>query len=435
MGSMPRGAGGFTPRRLLLVLPFLAGIVFGGAIIWSLLTKSGDVGKRRAKDLRNAVTQTTSADSGGARTTEGAQPVGSGGAEGGAAASLSIDESRRNAIVRAAQTIGPSVVSISVVQTRYVRRQTDPFGFFDRYFPSTVYRERVSGLGSGFIIDRAGVILTNEHVIHEAEQIKVTLTDGRTFDAKVIGSDPGYDLAVLKISGGDLTPVDLGNSDDILVGEWAIAIGNPFGFLLSDYQPSVSVGVISAKGRDIKSDEQTNAETSAIYKNMIQTDAAINPGNSGGPLVNGQGKVIGINTFIFTETGGSVGIGFAIPINVAVRVVKEILQYGEVRHAWTGIKFFEITPYIAAYYNIADPRGLLVFEIEQGGPGYRAGIQVGDIIRRINGEAVRTSRQASLLFFDAAIGDVVTLSIDRAGRMEDKRIRVEAEPRRAGREP
>jgi serine protease Do len=160
------------------------------------------------------------------------------------------------------------------------------------------------------------------------------------------------------------------------VGDWVVAIGNPFGFLLNDYQPSVTAGVISAKGRDI----QSSGEGSAIYKHMIQTDAAINPGNSGGPLVNGDGKVIGINTFIFTESGGSLGIGFAIPINVASRVVREILQYGEVRQIWIGLKAMEVTPYLAAYSGLTVARGLFVHEVEQGSPADRAGIRVGDSI-------------------------------------------------------
>jgi len=428
VGSTPRGVGGFHLRRLVLVLLFLGGIVAGGALVWSHLT-----GERkespRPQDGPIAV-QPTGVDAGAnarpggtdfsglpvTRRPSGHQPDDS-----------SIDAGRRNAIVRAAEKVGPSVVSISVVQTRYVQGRTqDPFGFFDRYLPPTIYRERVPTLGSGFIIDHSGVILTNEHVVHEADQIKVTLTDGRTFDAKIVGADPGYDLAVVKINGSDLPPAELGDSDDTLVGEWAIAIGNPFGFLLNDYQPSVSVGVISAKGRDIKPSEGTTG----IYKNMIQTDAAINPGNSGGPLVNGEGKVIGINTFIFTESGGSLGIGFAIPINIAVRVVKEILQYGEVRHVWTGIEVREITPYIAAYYNITNPRGLLVVELEQGSPADHSGVQVGDIIRKVNAEDVWTRAQASRMLNDAAIGDVISLSVERDGKMHEIRLRGEAEPRK-----
>ncbi len=426
MGSMPKGAGGFSLRRLPLVILFVAGVVVGGALVWSRFeAKVAGPGAPQHPAARQV-----SIDPGtGTIAGDSSAPAGAPSRQAAESGAGSIDESRRNAIVRAAEKVGPSVVSISVVQTRYVQgRINDPFGFFfDRYLPGQVYRERVPALGSGFIIDRSGVILTNEHVVHGAEQIKVTLTDGRTFDARVVGSDPGFDLAVVKISGADLPAADLGDSDDILVGEWAIAIGNPFGFLLNDYKPSVSVGVVSAKGRDIKPSE----ETTGVYKNMIQTDAAINPGNSGGPLVNGEGKVIGINTFIFTESGGSLGIGFAIPINTAVGVVKEIMQYGEVRARWTGIKVLEVTPYVAAYYNIANPRGLLINELEQGSPADRAGIHVGDIIRKVNGEPVWTQQQAYRLIFGAAIGDVINLTVERDGKPMTFKLRLEAEPKRA----
>jgi serine protease Do len=344
----------------------------------------------------------------------------------------SITESRGNAIVQAARAVGPAVVSISVVQTKYVRGRIpmDPFGgFFDRYLPGPVYRERVPSLGSGVIIDRAGVILTNEHVVHMAEEIKVSLTDGRTFDAQVIGSDPNYDLAVLRISGEDLPVAPLGDSDDLMVGEWAIAIGNPFGYLLNDYQPTVTVGVVSAVNRDINTQSSTG-----IYKNMIQTDAAINPGNSGGPLANGDGRVIGINTFIFTESGGSLGIGFAIPINVASRVVKEILQYGEVRRIWIGLTVVEVTPYLAAYHNLRQGRGLFVRELEEGSPADRAGVQVGDLITEVGGEPVSNLGQAQRLIFGAAVGDVITLRIERDGGERDIKIRLEAMPRRGARQ-
>jgi serine protease Do len=421
-----QGAAG--ARRLLPLLLFLAGIAVGG-VIWLVLQSRGGSGETGSETVTSPVSTPASGrpDSSSpgeltpSRVPEEIPP------------SLRVDsitEGRRNAVVRAAETVGPSVVSISVIQSRYVRAPVpaDPFGFFDRYLPGTVYRERVPSLGSGFLIDRAGVILTNEHVVHAAEQVKVTLTDGRTFDAEIIGSDPNYDLAVLRIEGQDLPVAPLGDSDDILVGEWAIAIGNPFGFLLNDYQPSVTVGVISAYHRDIK----PSTGTSGIYKDMIQTDAAINPGNSGGPLVNGEGKVIGINTFIFTESGGSLGIGFAIPIEVAVRVVREILQFGAVRQVWTGIAVRPISPYIAAYYNITNTRGLLVWELEEGSPADRAGVEVGDIIRKVNGEEVWTREQASRLIFGAAVGDVITLAIERGGSPREIRVRLEAHPGQQG---
>jgi len=340
-------------------------------------------------------------------------------------------DSRRNAIVRAAERVGPSVVTVTVLQTRVYRRS--PFGypfddeFFRRFFhpPLIEYREQVPGLGSGFIIDKRGYIVTNEHVVHDAEEITVTLTDGREFDAELVGSDPTYDLAVIKIPGSDDLPVSpLADSDDLMVGEWAIAIGNPFGFLLNDTQPTVTAGVISATKRDVKTDDSSLG----IYKDMIQTDAAINPGNSGGPLVNADGEVIGINTFIFTQSGGSLGIGFAIPINRAKKVVQELIKYGRVRSVWIGLIVDEITPYIARYRNIENPRGLLVSAVERGSPADKAGIRPGDIIRKINGEVISNAREARRSLFGFQVGDTVVLTIERNGVTKDYELELVEAP-------
>jgi serine protease Do len=221
------------------------------------------------------------------------------------------------------------------------------------------YRERIPGLGSGVIVDSRGLVLTNEHVVRNAEQVTVTLTDGRQLPARVLGSSATYDLAVLKIEAQKLPVAAFGNSDKLVVGEWAIAIGNPFGYLLNDTQPTVTAGVISAMRRDIKSE----ATDTGVYKNMIQTDAAINPGNSGGPLVNGDGEVIGINTFIFTRGGGSLGIGFAIPINLARRIMDEIDKFGRVRAAWPGMQVQLVTAYLARRLGFEDTGGLVVSRI------------------------------------------------------------------------
>ena len=333
---------------------------------------------------------------------------------------------RRNAIVEAGERVGPAVVSISVTQIRYVRESPfalsqDPFDrFFNRFFPGRIYGEEVSNLGSGVIVDGRGVVVTNEHVVRNAKEIKVSLPDGRTFDGTLVSSDPNYDLAVLRIEGDDLPVAPVGDSDDLLVGEWAIALGNPFGFLLNSYQPTVTVGVVSATHRDVKLDEG-----SAIYKEMIQTDAAINPGNSGGPLVNAAGEVVGINTFIFSTSGGSVGIGFAIPINTVVRVVREILEHGRVRQVWIGIRVQEITQMVANYFRIRDRRGLLVWGIEEGSPSDRAGVRVGDVIRSVNGQPVSRASDAQRLIFGATIGDRIVLSIEREGQRRDVTIVLE----------
>ena len=330
--------------------------------------------------------------------------------------------SRRTAIVQAAERIGPAVVTISVVQTRLV--QSVPFGsdFFEPFFrdmiPSYRYREQIPGMGSGFIISQKGYVLTNEHVVRGAEKITVILADGRSFTGKVVGSQPQYDVAIVKIEGEKLPVATRGRSGDLMVGEWAISIGNPFGFLLNDTQPTVTAGVISATHRDIKAE----AASGGIYKNMTQTDAAINPGNSGGPLVNAQGEVIGVNTFIFTKSGGSEGIGFAIPIDAAKRVVDELIRYGKVRNVWIGVGTWDITPYLAERIGTNDRNGLYVASLEKGSPADKAGVKIGDIIRKVNGTPVGDVNEAYRALFGANVGDTITLTVERDGKSATRRL-------------
>jgi serine protease Do len=333
-----------------------------------------------------------------------------------AADAQGLSSSRRTAIVVAAERASPSVVSVSVMATRVVR--ADPFQgmfrdeFFERFFPPSEFRQRIPGLGSGVIVDGSGLVLTNEHVTRNADEIKVTLTDGRQFAARVLGASDLYDLAVLQIEGRNLPVAPLGDSDRLMVGEWAIAIGNPFGYLLNDTQPSVTAGVISATHRDIKSD----ASETGVYKNMIQTDAAINPGNSGGPLVNADGEVIGINAFIFTQTGGSIGLGFAIPINLAKRVLQEIRAYGRVRQAYPGMNLQPLTPELAQRLGFADASGLVVTRIDPRGPAARAGVRIGDRVREVRGVVVRTMDDAQRGIYGANVGDKLPLVVERRGR-------------------
>jgi serine protease Do len=347
-----------------------------------------------------------------------------------AQSSAAISSSRRTAIVSAAQRVSPAVVSVSVVSTRIVR--SDPFGglprdeFWDRFYPPTEYRERIPGLGSGVIVSASGLVLTNEHVIRNAEQITVTLTDGRQLTAEVLGGSPTYDLAVLKIEGQKLPVAPLGDSEDLVVGEWAIAIGSPFGYLLNDTQPTVTAGVISATRRDIKND----ATESGVYKNMIQTDAAINPGNSGGPLINGDGEVIGINTFIFTSGGGSLGIGFAIPINLARQVLEEIRQFGRVRTAWVGMQVQPVTPFIARRLGYRDLGGLVVSRVDRGGPAEKAGIKVTDRIRSVNGTEIRNVDDAQRSIYGARVGDRLTFGVERGERRMDLTVTLLEAPER-----
>ncbi len=324
---------------------------------------------------------------------------------------------RRTAAMRAAEIVGPAVASITVTQVRLVRNplamSNDPVErFFGQFYGGPGGYAEVPELGSGVIVDRRGLVVTNAHVVNNAREIKVSLPDGRTFDGTLLGADQTYDLAVLRIEAPDLAVAPVGNSDDVMVGEWAIALGNPFGFLLNEYQPTVTAGVISATHRDFKQE----GEGGSIYKDMIQTDAAINPGNSGGPLVNGAGEVIGINTFILSQSGGSVGIGFAIPINTVIRLVREILEFGRVRQVWIGLGVQEITGWVAQYHGIRDARGLLVVRIEEGSPAARAGIKLRDIIRAVNGEPVRTADEGRARLYGARVGDRIQLEIERQGR-------------------
>jgi serine protease Do len=341
-----------------------------------------------------------------------------------------IDHSRRTAIVAAAERVGPAVVTLSVVQTRVVQTAPAPWAneFFEPFFrdmiPQYRYREQIPSMGSGFIISKAGYVLTNNHVVQGADKITVILPDGRSFSGRILGAHPQYDLAIVKIDGKNLPVAPLGDSSDLLVGEWAIAIGNPFGFLLNDTQPTVTAGVISATHRDIKS----QSASGAIYKNMIQTDAAINPGNSGGPLVNANGEVIGVNTFIFTKSGGSEGIGFAIPIDAAKRVVDELIRYGKVRNVWIGVRTWDLTPYVAERLGTTDRNGMYVAEIERGSPADKAGVRVGDIIRKVNGTPVSDSNEAYRAIFGANVGDTITLTVERDGAQETLRLVLEEAP-------
>jgi len=403
---------------LSIIVLFLVAFGLGALVLH--LAGGGPRGAGRGSGSDSLTTVAANVPAGAAGGASGAR------AAGGGSFGDPLTGSRRNAIVEASERVGPAVVSISVTQIRYVRESPfalgqDPFeGFFNRFFPGRIYGEEVSSLGSGVIIDERGVVVTNEHVVRNAKEIKVSLADGRTFDGTLVSSDPNYDLAVVRIEADNLPVAPVGNSDDLLVGEWAIALGNPFGFLLNSYQPTVTVGVVSATHRDVKLDEGN-----AIYKEMIQTDAAINPGNSGGPLVNAAGEVVGINTFIFSTSGGSVGIGFAIPINTVVRVVREILEHGRVRQVWIGIRVQEITQMVANYFHIRDRRGLLVWGIEEGSPSDRAGVRVGDIIRAVNGQPVSRASDAQRLIFGATIGDRITLTIEREGERRDVTIVLE----------
>src|SRR6266540_2546362 len=240
-----------------------------------------------------------------------------------------VSAGRRTAITAAVERVAPSVVT---VQTEVVERV--PADMFEQFFGGRSGTRAAAGLGSGFVVREDGVILTNAHVVNGAARISVALKDGPTYPARLLGADETNDLAVIKIDAKALPVAPLGNSSNLLVGEWAIAIGNPYGFLLANTEPSVTAGVVSGTGRNLAA----QSEGSGVYVDMIQTDASINPGNSGGPLVNALGEVIGVNSSIFSPTGSSIGLGFAIPINRARRVAEDLLAHGVVRRPWIGIK-------------------------------------------------------------------------------------------------
>jgi serine protease Do len=342
-----------------------------------------------------------------------------------------IDDSRRTAIVRAAEGVGPAVVSISVIQTRVVRTSPRlPFRdrffdeFFRDFFGEREYVERIPGLGSGVIIGSDGLVVTNEHVVRGAAEIKVTLTDGREFDGSVIASQEEYDIALLKIDGQNLPYSRMGDSESLIIGEWAIALGNPFGYLLADTHPTVTVGVISALHRDVK----TREGVLGVYKDMIQTDAAINPGNSGGPLVNSLGEIVGINTFIITKSGGSMGIGFAIPINRVKYVLEEVGEYGRIREIWIGLMVQEITPLIAHSIGLKSTEGVIISQTDKGSPADKSELRRGDIIIKVNGETIKNYESARRAIFGAHVDDLLEFEIIRKGERKTVRVVVEEAP-------
>ncbi len=324
-------------------------------------------------------------------------------------------DSRRNAIVRASASIGPAVVTVSVLRSQLVEGPAFPQReFFSPFFRNLRrrYWQRVQSIGSGVIVRDDAIVVTNYHVVTGAQAIKITLADGREYQARYLGGEELYDLAFLQIiTDGEAVPVALlGASDDLMIGEWVIAIGNPFGYLLDDPQPTVTAGVVSAIGRDILADQE---QSDTIYKDMIQTDAAINPGNSGGPLVNAVGEVVGVNTFIFSQSGGSHGIGFAIPIGTVNRVMREILEHGEVREVWVGIRIQEIPAALAESLDLESTDGVIVASVEEGSPADVAGLARGDVILRIGRERIRNFEDARRALYGRLVDDVMDFQVRR----------------------
>jgi len=318
-----------------------------------------------------------------------------------------------------AEKVKPGVVNIQVVKK--VKNigfgfhgspfgEKNPFGdFFGPFFegnPPKDFEQR--GVGSGFVMNQEGYILTNNHVVEDADQIKVKLANGKEYNGKIVGRDPKTDLALIKIEGAkDLHPLKLGNSDDLKVGSWVVAIGSPFGL-----EQTVTAGIVSAKGRVIGS---------GPYDNFIQTDASINPGNSGGPLINMKGEVVGINTAIIAS---GQGIGFAIPINMAKEIAPQLEQKGHVTRGWLGVSIQEMTPGLAKSMGLKEAKGALVAQVVPGSPAEKAGIEQGDVITEFDGKTVADSKDLPRIVASTPVGKTVTVTLSREGKTTERQVKL-----------
>lgn len=329
--------------------------------------------------------------------------------------------------VQLVEKYGKGVVNISTVREARVVEGADPFGFDERH--AEIFRrfgfpfpfgggprqepER-RGTGSGFIISADGLILTNHHVVDGADEIKVRLTDNREFTGKVLGSDAKTDIAVVKIEAKDLPYLTMGNSDELKVGEWVAAIGSPFGL-----DNTVTAGIVSAKSRKLPSDQ---------YVPFIQTDVAVNPGNSGGPLFNMKGEVVGINSQIFSTSGGFMGLSFAIPSNLAMQIKDQLVKNGKVTRGRIGVVIQSVTQDLAESFGMKAPKGAIVSQVEKDGPAAKAGLQEGDIITAVNGNAIDDSVDMPVIIGSMAPGSIAKLSIIRNNKDMTLDVKVEEAP-------
>jgi serine protease Do len=335
-----------------------------------------------------------------------------------------ISNSRQNGITKAVASVSPAVVGINVIE---VREYQNPWGqmfgndpFFRQFFGDQTYRQEVKGLGSGFIISDDGYILTNDHVAGNATKIEVILTNGEKYNAKLVGTDLVSDIALLKIEGKNFPFAKLGNSSEIIIGEWVIALGNPFGLFEISDKPTVTVGVISAIDMNLR------AEQGRYYRGMIQTDAAINSGNSGGPLVNSLGEVIGINSVIFTPNQGNIGLGFAIPINRVKTIMNELKKSGKIeRNFWTGLDVQNIDRHIARYFKLDKTDGVIVTDVKPRSPADRAGFEVGDVISEVNGDKISDEESIKSVFSYAQAGQIMHIKIYREKKYFDIDLKLE----------
>jgi serine protease Do len=313
-----------------------------------------------------------------------------------------VDATRATALVRASSRVAPAVVSVNVLLTQTIQ----PRSLWESFFLPPGAQRRAASFGSGVIV-QDGIIVTNNHVVEGADRIRVTLSNGTDAEAELVGTDPLADIAVLSVRERNLPVAPTGSVDDLMIGEWAIAIGNPLGNYVGDTRPTVTAGVVSAVDRNIT----PSGSQEGFYLGMIQTDASINPGNSGGPLVNAAGEVIGINASIISRSGGSEGLGFAIPIDRALRIVDDLLRFGEVRRAWAGI---EVEPVDADDWGRT--RGVRVSRVVPGSPGDGAALEAGDRLLAANGRPLTGPLDFEGVLLDLRAGDGLELTVEGQAR-------------------
>jgi serine protease Do len=337
-----------------------------------------------------------------------------------------ISDSRRNILTETVSKVSPAVVGINVIEIRQYR---DPFGsffddpFFRQFFGNRPnHNQKVKGLGSGYIISPDGYIITNDHVAGNATEITITMTNGNHYQAKIVGTDPVSDICLLKIEADNLPYIPLGNSEDIIIGEWVIALGNPFGLFDLNDKPTVTIGVVSATGMNL---EPIN---NRYYLNMLQTDAAINGGNSGGPLVNSLGEVIGMNTLIYTAGGaqGNIGLGFAIPINKVKNIVTELRENGKIdRDFNVGLRVQGLDEQIAQYYNLPSTRGVIITQVNPNSPAGRADLKVSDVILAVDNFRINNEQILIGVFQEFRTGQSIELTVFRDGKTITKKMKLE----------
>jgi len=342
--------------------------------------------------------------------------------------SQDITEGRENAITRTVKTVSSEVVGINVTEVREYR---DPFGdafgndpFFKQFFGNgnQPMKQEVHSLGSGFVISDDGYIVTNDHVVGNATKVVVSMTNGEHLDAEIIGKDQVSDIALLKVNKSGLTYFRLGNSDDVIIGEWAIAFGNPFGLFEVNQKPTVTVGVVSNTGMKLSSGENR------FYRNMIQTDAAINSGNSGGPLVNSAGDVIGMNTIIYTGSQyntGNIGLGFAIPVNKIKTIIDAIKKNGSINRNYNlGLRVQTIDANVAQYFKLKNVQGVIVVSTDKDSEADKQGIKSEDLILAVNGEKISSDADFWGIITEMNIGDKAKLKILRNGQELENEIEI-----------